>query len=320
MKVTFSCEKHMAGVIPAPVKSLRMAPEYFRKVKPQVDNNPYNGTVKRCVPFLDALSAGFIISLWADMYVFAKDGEIRIDFPPDFPQPHTLGDHPSAQIPNHPLSRKRYGNIQLKFVNPWVVKTEPGVSCLFTAPLNHLETRFKILDGIVDTDTYYNNVNFPFIWTGGDGEFFFCKGTPLVQVIPFRREEHELEVSVIDSDHLDQVKGILGTKLKNGYRDEFWSGAKKKSETPIVSLKETPDADAVASVSVDPAEPLILENPVVEAEPDGRPGLHHKTQESSDAVEVEDLTSASGLKEGSSSGIVEIVVDNESKGFGEGSF
>ena len=61
-----------------------------------------------------------------------------------------------------------------------------------------MEKRFKVLDGVVDTDTYYNNINFPFIWTGGSGEFVIPKGTPLVQVIPFRRESSEFSVGAID--------------------------------------------------------------------------------------------------------------------------
>lgn len=510
MKVNFSCEPHMLGVLPSPVPSIKAAPDYFKNIKPQSSNHPKSGTVKRCVPFLDALSSGFIIPLWCDVYVFAKDGDISIDFPENFMSKDTLGTHSIDQIRNHPLAKKPYGNIPLKWMNPWVIESEPGVSCIFTSPLNHLEHRFKILDGIVDTDSYYNNINFPFIWTGGSGEFFLPKGTPLVQVIPFKREHHSMEVSLIDQDRKTKTHAVLGTKLKNAYREEFWSGAKKSSSESIEVEEE------ITLVSVEAVEPLVLENPITEIEPektkadilaedgyvvlrgvisseeareysqrvfdaslgdervydgddlcknakgmyayfddllekltpaiskaagknllptysfarlyktgddlpihddrpscqysitlclgmsgdpwpiymskpadentgipitgqhgethfvekksganlevtdavlyrgcnmlhwreplegewqtqvflhwvdadgeyanyiyDGRPGLHHKMQESLDIVEVEELTSASDLKEGSSSGILEIVVDNDSRGFGEGTF
>jgi hypothetical protein len=231
MKVVFSCDKHLLGVIPSPVPAIKVAPDYFRQVKPQTDSNPNSSTVKRCVPFLEALSAGFIIPLWCDVYVLARNGEISIDFPPNFAQAETLGSHSSAQIPKHPLANKPYGNMPMKWINPWVIETEPGVSCIFTPPLNHMETRFKLLDGVVDTDTYYNNINFPFLWTGGDGEFFIAKGTPLVQVVPFRREEQALEVSATDPDRRQATHSILGTKLKNGYRDSFWHGKGATKDT-----------------------------------------------------------------------------------------
>jgi hypothetical protein len=222
LKVSFYCDLGLVGVIPNPVPAARAMPDYFRKIKPQSGYHPSSGTVKRCVPFLDALSAGFVIPLWCDVFVFASNGSFSIDFPPNFPQQETLGSHAAEQIPGHPLAHSPYGNTPLKWTNPWVVETELGVSCLFTSPLNHLEQRFKLLDGVVDTDTYYNNVNLPFLWTGGDGEFFIPRGTPLVQVIPFRREAHHLEVAPIDEGKRGEVRAVLGTKLKNGYRDELW--------------------------------------------------------------------------------------------------
>lgn len=230
MKINFSCSDQLLGAIPNPVPAVKAFPDYFRTIRPQSDSNPQSGTVKRCVPFLDALSSGFIIPLWCDVYVLASNGELHIEFPRRFAQQETLGSHPQIQIPNHPLSKKPYGEMALKFINPWVIETDPGVSCIFTSPLNHFETRFKILDGVVDTDTYYNQVNFPFLWTGGDGEFIIPKGTPLVQVIPYKRESFKLEISPVDTDRQAKSFAKLGTRIKNGYREEFWH-KKRTSES-----------------------------------------------------------------------------------------
>lgn len=280
MKIKFSCDAHLLGVIPNPVPAIKATPDYFRPIKPQSDNNPKSGTVKRCVPFLDALSAGFIIPMWCDVYVIARNGNLSIDFPPNFPQSETLGSHSSAQIPKHPLANKPYGNMPMKWINPWVIETELGVSCLFTPPLNHMETRFKLLDGVVDTDTYYNNVNFPFLWTAGDGEFFIKKGTPLVQVIPFRREEQSFEVSAVDIEKRGAVQSTLGTKLKNGYRDELWHGKISKSD-------------------------------------DGLETAGSESQEHSEVDENVILPSNESL---TSSGILEVAADDAGRGFGEGPF
>jgi hypothetical protein len=184
--------------------------------------------VKRCVPFLDALSAGFIIPLWADLYVVASEGQLNLSFPHNLPMQKSIHAHGYPQMPDHPKADAPYGREFLKFVNPWVIETDPGYSCLFTAPLNHLEGRFKVLDGVVDTDTYYNNVNFPFMWTGGDGEFFIPKGTPLMQVIPFRREAFSLSIGVTDDARRGTTAGVLGTHMKNAYRQEFWSRRKEQ--------------------------------------------------------------------------------------------
>lgn len=306
MKIKFVCEKHLLGSIPDPVRSVRAAPNYYKNIKPQIDLNPQNSTVKRCVPFLDAISAGFIIPLWADMHVFARKGEFEVNFPKHFQQPETLGFHSEDQMPSHPMSKMPYGNLLMKFINPWVIETDPGVSCLFTSPLNHMQKNFKILDGVVDTDTYYNNVNFPFVWTGGDGEFFFEKGTPLVQVIPFRREQQDIEISVVDGDKKQKVVSVLGTRMKNGYREEFWSGVKKSKENP----EHTEDKE-------ENIEPLILENPISDepksVQPNDAEALPEHTQ-------VEDLAAGSEWKNKSTSGILEVVADDKGRGFGEGEF
>jgi len=221
MQVKFSTEKHLLGVIPNPVKANKKLPDYFKAITPQSDTHPESGTVKRCVPFLEAASAGFIIPLWADMFVVTKDGNITIDFPSKLMMDSSLSPHGGVQIKGHPLEVTKYGSIPLKFHNPWVIETSQNVSCLFTSPLNHMETRFKILDGVVDTDSYYNNVNFPFVWTAGDGEFFIPQGTPLVQVIPFVRSEFEIECAEVDVDRRTQTTAALSTVMRNGYKTKF---------------------------------------------------------------------------------------------------
>lgn len=286
MKVKFSCESHLMGAIPEPLPAIKKAPEYFKQIKPQANDHPGSSTVKRCVPFLDALSAGYIISLWSDVYIFAKNGDIRLDFPNNFFQKSGIEPHEKEQISGHPLYKKMFGNIPLKWMSPWVIETEPGVSCLFTSPFNHFETRLKIVDGIVDTDTYYNNIHFPFLWTGGEGQFFLEKGTPLVQVIPFRRETYEVEVCPIDSEKLNKTHAVLGSRIKNIYRNEFWSKSKKYKEDNDLALED--------SISENNNEHVVVQS-------------SHQDP-------------ASDLKENSSSGILEVVADDNSRGFGEGTF
>lgn len=221
-KITFSVKKELlGGVLPQPKKANKFLPDYFKKLPPQLTSNPQSGTVKRCVPFLEATSAGYIIPLWTDVFVRATNGDLNFEFPSNAPLDSSLSSHEQQQIPDHPYSQRPYGNMPLKWHNPWTISTSEGVSCLITSPLNHLETRFKILDGVVDTDKYYNPVNFPFIWIGGEGDFYIPKGTPIAQVIPFRRVEFDFSVSELDQDRQTSVANKLGTVLRDGYKKMF---------------------------------------------------------------------------------------------------
>ena len=226
--ITFSIDESLLGAFPEPKRSGKCIPQYYKNLSVQTDSDPRSGTAKRCVPFMEVITAGYTIPLWSDLFVVAKNGEIELTFPDNLPVNESLGYHTYHQLEDHPASHMSYGKDLMKFVDPWIIQTPPGVSCLFTTPMNHFETRFKLIDGIVDTDIYYNQINFPFVWTGGDGEFFIEKGTPLVQVFPFVRYDfNKYQVKPINYKKRDKAVSILGTVLRHGYRKYFWHKRKK---------------------------------------------------------------------------------------------
>ena len=47
------------------------------------------------------------------------------------------------------------------------------------------------LSGVVDTDKYISEVNFPAVWLTDNADVTLTPGTPLVQVIPFKRFDNE---------------------------------------------------------------------------------------------------------------------------------
>jgi len=217
--------------IPHPMPASKFIPKWFKNLRPELKDV---STIKRCVPFLDSLTAGYIIPLWQDIHFetgYEKDNTpfINYSWPVNLISGDTpLSEHSWQQIEGSDISKTPLGQYPIKFNNPWVIKTPPGVSCLFTTPMNHFETRIKLVDGIVDTDTYYNNVNFPFLWNGGDGEFLIEKGTPLAQVIPFVRYDfNKFNVKPLDHDKFGKVNRTLGTTLGYGYRKYFWHKRKK---------------------------------------------------------------------------------------------
>lgn len=227
--IKFLYQPEHKGVFPEPVAANKVLPSFYKSLKPQWDDGVTSGTAKRCIPFLEATSAGYIIPLWADLEVKTNNGEISLTFPDYLPMSNSLGQHDIQQLKGYPLEDNPYGSNLMKFINPWTIETPEGYSCMFMSPMNHFETRFKIIDGIVDTDNYYNQVNFPFVWTGGDGSFFIPQGTPLVQVVPFKRQETTSVVEELDIERDRLTKSRLGTKLFNSYRQLNWH--KRKDET-----------------------------------------------------------------------------------------
>ncbi len=63
-------------------------------------------------------------------------------------------------------------------------------------PLNRPNGLFEVLAGVVDTDTYRAPVHFQFFPVAGDGLHVIEKGSPTVQVIPFRRDAAKLGADI----------------------------------------------------------------------------------------------------------------------------
>jgi hypothetical protein len=88
-----------------------------------------------------------------------------------------------------------------KFHDHWTIRTARGRSCLFLPPLNRPNPLFHCVAGIVDTDRCASPVHLPFFATGPDGVHVIERGTPLVQVIPFRRADAAIAGEVRAETH-----------------------------------------------------------------------------------------------------------------------
>ena len=76
--------------------------------------------------------------------------------------------------------------------------TPPEYVCLITAPVNRFNTPLMALTGIVETGAYYKEVHLPVICTLAPGQRFDARGTPIIQVIPIRREAWTSEMNILN--------------------------------------------------------------------------------------------------------------------------
>lgn len=186
-KISFLCAAEDKGVIAEPFPAKSYLPGWFRKL-PAVDRavlGPSNNgqTIKRCMPFLDAMTTGWIMPLAATVRIEVAESGRDIRYGWEFDRT-MVSEHLPWQIEGHPLAPRS----PLKLHNYWSIRTPPGWSCLFTAPLNRAHPAIELLAGVVDTDSYHGFINLPFVMTGPDGLYEFEKGMPVAQVIPFRRD------------------------------------------------------------------------------------------------------------------------------------
>ena len=201
--------------IPDPMPATKMVPEWFKRTPGlggPIDTMP---TIKKCPPFLDAITSGYIINFCSELDIthnrpgiVTKKGAGSI-----FMSSHAIGQFDKSPWADKPV---------LKFASPWIIETPPGWSCFFTHPFNVPTDIYSTLSGIVDTDTYRVTVKFPFVFNLPVNETYsFNQSTPMVQVIPFKRQDWEMEVEKTNWDQWKAHQEILGKAGDEAYKNNF---------------------------------------------------------------------------------------------------
>jgi Family of unknown function (DUF6065) len=221
-KIKFYCDSRKTGVIPEPYQSRKVMPDWYKKLSSYA--NREDGmeipTLKRCPPFLDAMSTGWIIPLAADITVKVIDNGAGVNWETNFFEP-IFEHHNLIQISTHPNAP----TVPIKVMNHWLIQTPPGWSCLFVPPLNRPDDTFDLFSGIVETDKYFEYINFPGFLKAREGTFTIKRGHPLMQVIPFKRDFSKEEViKTLNSDELQKLQHTRDRKSSwfSLYRDSMW--------------------------------------------------------------------------------------------------
>jgi hypothetical protein len=79
MTLTFRCPAELEDVLPPPVPATTGLPDWLKTMPSQAFNAVVGqevNTVKRCPPFVDAMTHGFLIPLMCDLRV--ENGEITL--------------------------------------------------------------------------------------------------------------------------------------------------------------------------------------------------------------------------------------------------
>jgi hypothetical protein len=217
-------------------------PEWYKNLEHTI----FKKTVKGCMPFLDTLTSGYLLKMPQDFNVRHntenknEKGEIFKDSFQTFGLHDqsqllhakginlnsSLDYHLIKQLEGSPLIEKNKNLPFYKIMNPWKIKTPKGYSCLFVPPLNNSDDRFSIIPGIVDTDTFPNEINFPIVINGDKYpilETTIKKGTPYVQIIPIKRDSWKMIVKSRAQKEIQNSRLFYGLKLLNIYKEKYWN-------------------------------------------------------------------------------------------------
>lgn len=193
---------------PKPAKNF--IPDWYKSISPNS-----NGGIKKCIPFLDSLTSGYIQTTWADIKVEQFGNEVSFSQTTDL--------NMFLRRDSDMILGSEYYSVEFTWQRPWSIVLPDGFSALITHPLNRIDLPFYTLTGIVDVDKAVNTKigNIPFyIKNGFTG--IIPKGTPMFQIIPFTRSDWVSEKHSYSEDFwkekLEERKGIDGFYKKSKWQ------------------------------------------------------------------------------------------------------
>lgn len=229
-KIKFNPVSQIASLsVPPPKPAASYTPKWYKELSSFGTKQPQfcpmtgetNKTVKKCMPFFDSFQMGYVQETWEDIWVEEKEGKTDLIFPckpPIVSSRNPVGyegfPHVEGFLPNH-----------FVWIPSWWPELPAGYSCIITHPFNQEELPFHTFTGIVDCDSF--NVcrpdsSLPFMLREGFTGMI-KKGTPMYQIIPYKRESWVSSVNSYDEDKINSAIFKVIQHFWDGYKKLHWN-------------------------------------------------------------------------------------------------
>ena len=185
--------------------------------------------IKHCIPFLDALTTGYHIVTAQDIIAIQIEGKTRLEWI-NYEEP---GYAPEEFVPADIRTSERaitlptpagFDDTHFVWSLHGTLELPKGYSAIFTHPLNQYDLPFFTLSGVVD-DFVMHSGKIPFFVKSGF-EGLIPKGTPLMQIIPFKREDWDSkeEPGLYAKSELNRQQST--TTFRGWYKNNIWKQKK----------------------------------------------------------------------------------------------
>jgi hypothetical protein len=216
----FPSSEEVSILVDTPLPAKAVVPQWYKDAVPfdpstMIGKNGVDTKLKMCMPFLDAITGGYIQRTWCDIHIKIEDGSIVYQSAGPL---KAVSHRDKISIPIN----NNYYKLEFVWRIPWIPKLPDGYSMLITHPHNRLDLPFTTLSGIVDADKFHH-VEFgqlPF-YVNKDFEGIIPMGTPMFQIIPVKRDSWENVRR--EFNWKESVK-----KMYTGNLREFWGVYKNK--------------------------------------------------------------------------------------------
>lgn len=246
-----------------PAVAKHLQPEWWKEMS-ILENGRNN--IKMCPAMLDVLGTGYYITSTLDIKVeYPKDdldGSPKYELGQFAKCPHNKNyetpGHPRGQFPDFEYAKADVDenlehNNAIKIRIPWNIVTPEGYSCLYLDPFLFQNRYFQTWQGIIDTDKYKGgDLNgLIILYPKTRKEFIIPSGTPIAQIVPYRRESWRASIDLIKTE---QYQKEYDPFLFHKGVDDFSTPFKKGTEE--IDKKWVPKAPLFEKDMHDPFEIL----------------------------------------------------------------
>ena len=170
-----------------PKSIIKTLPKWYKDFPKFISyENKKHPTLKSCIPFFDAMTAGYTMTTPCDIKFYFEDNSIKHKVLDDKFEKFIGTRDPIPGFANI----EGYHKTHFHWLPHWSLSLPNGYSALYIHPLNRFELPFISTNGIIDNDKMALPGQIPFFlkenFTG-----VILKNTPIIQIIPFKRENWE---------------------------------------------------------------------------------------------------------------------------------
>ena len=207
--------------IPQPAK--KYVPDWYRDtplLRPDNIDEPGKRNFKHCMPFADAFLSGYMLTTICDILIdLDQFGKPKISFPNGMTPFSSREKYTAGQMP----VPEDCHDTHFIWYHPMHIKTPKGYGVLITHPLNRHDLPFYSLSGVVDTDIdAMHPGQYPF-FLKKNFKGLIPKGTPIVQIIPIKRDswESEKDTSLLTKDWMEYLFKVRSV-FSGFYKKNIW--------------------------------------------------------------------------------------------------
>lgn len=177
---------------------------------------------KSCPALLDIFTAGYLYLTPCDLFFYKDEYGI-----PKVKTQKGFEDFCDSRIKMNGFETPHgYSEDHFHWYPNWAPGLPEGYSALYVSPINRFDLPFITTAGIIDNDKMNTPGLVPF-FLRKDFEGIIPKGTPYLQIIPFKREDWEMETKHYTYNEILQrhkaQADLYRTKDGGSYKKHTWS-------------------------------------------------------------------------------------------------